>query len=65
MIDGSVWIGSDADALLICRGEDRAGCESEAVDLSVYVPLPHLRPQVLGRDWKNEIRDTGGENELK
>lgn len=50
MIDGSVWIGSDADALLICCGEDRAGCESEAVDLSVYVPLPHLRPQVLGRD---------------
>lgn len=50
MIDGSVWIGSDADALLICRGEDRAGCEIEAVDLSVYVPLPHLRPQVLGRD---------------
>lgn len=37
MIDGSVWIGSDADALLICRGEDRAGRESEAVDLSVYL----------------------------
>lgn len=38
LTDGSVWIGSDADALLICRGEDRAGRESEAVDLSVYVP---------------------------
>lgn len=38
MIDGLVWIGSDADALLICCGEDRAGRESEAVDLSVYVP---------------------------
>lgn len=35
LTDGSVWIGSDADALLICRGEDRAERESEAVDLSV------------------------------
>lgn len=36
------WIGSDADAIPICSGEERAERESEAVDLPLELRSPMI-----------------------
>lgn len=46
-------VRSDVDIVSACSLEVRSDCESKAVDLHSY---PHLWPQAVGSDQKNEIQ---------
>lgn len=46
-------VRSDVDIVSACSLEVRSDCESKAVDLHSY---PHLWPQAVGSDRKNEIQ---------
>ncbi len=51
--------------MYVCRGEERAELQGEALDLLVNLrAYSHLWSWALGHDRKDKIPDTGGRNEL-
>lgn len=57
-------INSDADFVLVCCGEEKTECESEALNFVINPFLPSPWPQGLSSDQKNEIAYRSSRNEL-